>query len=219
MEKNQMKINRSFLSGDLRASVSETGEEGIIEGYAIKFNEITKIGNYFTESITQGAIDEDTLRDVLFLTNHNSDRIPLARSRRNNKNSSLQLKIDEVGLFFKAILDIKNNPSAQELYSAVKRGDITGMSFWMKVQSDTWSKLDSDLPHREINMISQIPEISAVNWPAYEGTEINARSNPDSLENDKIALDNAKSVTVETEQQLEMRKKVLLFKVKNKIRR
>jgi phage head maturation protease len=89
-------------------------------------------------------------------------------------------------------LDIENNADARSLYSAVKRGDITGMSFMFGVEREEWENLESEHPLRRIKEISSVVEVSAVTFPAYEATEIQARS--------KEALDNARSA-VETARQ------------------
>jgi len=207
------KVLRFSVIRDLVAS--ESNEEYVIEGYALLFEESTKIGSYFEETIARGAIDEDALEDVLFFVNHDSSKISLARSRRNSKNSSLQLKIDDKGLFFRTVLDVKNNPEAAALYSAIKRSDIDGMSFWMRVQKDEWDDLEKENPKRRITKISKIFEISAVNWPAYENTEIYARQASDTLENEKKALENARSALLVNEESLELAKHKALFKIKN----
>lgn len=201
---------------DLRAS--DENNEHVIEGYAALFENSTSIWNYFEETIARGAIKDDALEDVLFLVNHDGNKLALARSRRNNSNSSLQLKVDDKGLHFKTKLDVDNNPEASALYSAVKRGDVNGMSFWMKVAKDQWSDLDTNKPKRRITEISKIFEISAVNWPAYESTEIHARGNNDTLDNDKKALENARSLVLDNTLEIsEAKRKIALFKVQNKL--
>ena len=162
----------------------------IITGRAIVYGEQTDIGGMFAEIIEPGALDDTDLTDVRFLINHDLSRIPLARSRRNNANSTLQLTVDENGLAIKADLDTENNADARSLYSAVQRGDISGMSFLFSVGRDEWENADSDYPTRHIKQISSVVEVSAVTLPAYSGTEIDARSNP-ALESARAALESA----------------------------
>lgn len=216
LPKNDNKFLRAMTITDLRAS--DENNEHVIEGYAALFENSTLIWNYFEETIARGAIKDDALEDVLFLVNHDGNKLALARSRRNNSNSSLQLKVDDKGLHFKTKLDVDNNPEASALYSAVKRGDVNGMSFWMKVAKDQWSDLDTNKPKRRITEISKIFEISAVNWPAYESTEIHARGNNDTLDNDKKALENARSLVLDNTLEIsEAKRKIALFKVQNKL--
>lgn len=182
-------IIRSFGMPDIRAV-----EDGsFIEGHAAVYDQKTNIGNWFYEVIERGAFDECDFDDVLFTANHELWDIPLARSRRNNSNSTLQLNLDNQGLFIKANLDIENNAEAKSLYSAVQREDITGMSFIFYVKDEEWEDLDTEMPTRRIKKIARVREVSAVNYPAYTGTDINARSDQQALENAKKALENARS--------------------------
>ncbi|GAB6170932.1 hypothetical protein JCM15765_04100 [Paradesulfitobacterium aromaticivorans] len=187
-KKDDMVI-RSFGIPDIRA----VGDGGVIEGHAAVYDQKTNIGDWFFEIVERGAFDGCNFDDVLFTANHELWDIPLARSRRNNSNSTLQLNLDDQGLFIKANLDIDNNAEAKSLYSAVKREDITGMSFIFYVSEERWEDLDTDMPTRHIEKIAKVREVSAVNYPAYTGTDINARSDQSALENAKKALDNARS--------------------------
>jgi HK97 family phage prohead protease len=184
--------------------------EDLAEGHAAVFNSMTDIGGWYKEIIERGAFDGCDFDDVLFFINHNTDKIPLARSRRNNGNSTMQLSVDDTGLFVHADLDAENNQEARQLHSSVDRGDIDGMSFMFRVKEDAWENLDSDMPTRRIKKISKVYEVSAVNWPAYEDTDINARDKA-ALDNAKLALDNARS------KELENSKAVDIYKLKNKI--
>jgi HK97 family phage prohead protease len=176
----------------------ERDGEGIITGRPIVYNQRTDIGGWFEEVIDSGALDGADLTDVRFLVNHDTRKIPLARSRRNNGNSTMQFSIDPEGMLLDWVkLDIKSNPEAAALYSAVSRGDITGMSFMFSVKGEKWDNLDTDYPTRHITEIGKVVEVSAVTFPAYEATTINARG--------KDALDSARSA-VETARQAEAAK-------------
>lgn len=188
--------------------------KGIIEGVPVVFNEETVIGGMFREKILPEAVKEETLKDVRFLVNHNFNELPLARSRNNNENSTMHLWMEEDGVHMRARLDIENNPRAKELYSAVERGDIDGMSFAFSVGGEQWSDLDADLPLRSITDIKNILEVSAVMAPAYAQTSINARaldSEVASLESAKEALESARK-TEELRQALSERSEKLCRK-------
>lgn len=176
-----------------------------ITGRPIVYESKTNIG-YFDEIIDRGALDKTDLRDVRFLVNHDTSKIPLARSRNNNKNSTMQMSVDDNGMAIRVNLDVENNAEARALYSAVKRGDISGMSFMFDIDGEEWEALDSDHPTRHITSISTVIEVSAVTFPAYESTEISAR--------DRTALDNARSVLDSARKPNEM---LELFKLKNQI--
>ena len=126
-----------------------------------------------------------------FLVNHDISKVPLARSRRNNKNSTMQLYVDRDGMEISVTLDTENNADARALYSAVERGDISGMSFMFSVKRDEWDDLESDHPTRRIKEIGTVVEVSAVTFPAYEQTEIGTRCKT-ALDNARAALDSAR---------------------------
>lgn len=199
---------RNFGVADLRAM----GEnEATIEGHPAVYDQKTSIGNYFYEVIERGAFDNCNFDDVLFSINHDLGKIPLARSRRNNGNSTMHLSLDEKGIYIKATLDPENNSEAKSLLSAVKRGDISGMSFIFWAEEDRWVDLDTDMPTRYISKVKAVREVSAVNFPAYSGTDINARDQG-VLDNALRALENARSELDNSSSELEV------LKHKNKIK-
>lgn len=183
-----------------------------ITGRPIVYNSRTNLG-LFDEIIDPGALNSADLTDVRFLVNHDTSKIPLARSRRNNGNSTMQLSVDEQGLRIRVRLDIENNSEARSLYSAVQRGDITGMSFMFSVDDEDWENLESDHPTRHVRKIGSVVEVSAVTFPAYESTEIYARSK-EALENARSALEkarqlNAKSVDTDELELLKLKLQLL----------
>ena len=197
--------NRNYLF-EIRAEETEENV-GVITGRPIVYDSRTDLG-YFDEIIERGALDKTDLKDVRFLVNHDTSKIPLARSRNNNANSTMQLSVDEQGLAIRVNLDIENNSEARNLYSAIKRGDITGMSFMFGVNGEEWEDLDSDHPTRHIKSISTVVEVSAVTFPAYESTSISARDkNKEALDNARATLDSVKKDNaLDSAKQLELEK-------------
>lgn len=187
MKKNPLEA-RSY-SFEIRAEEDEA-RGAKITGRPIVFEQKTDLG-LFDEVIAGTALDKTDLTDVRFLVNHDTSRIPLARSRRNNGNSTMLLSKDEAGLFIEVWLDTANNAEAKALYSAVSRGDISGMSFMFSVRGDEWANLETEHPTRRIIDIGSVVEVSAVTFPAYDQTTINARSK-ETLESARAALENAK---------------------------
>jgi len=187
-------MNKEVRSLEFEIRAEETGREeraGRLTGTPIVFNQVTDLG-WIREMIEPGALDNTDLRDVRFLVGHDTTGIPLARSRNNNENSTMQLSVSERGMDIRVDLDIENNPRAKELYSAVKRGDITGMSFMFTVDKDSWEDLESEQPLRRINSISRVFEVSAVTFPAYEGTSLEAASEDSALESARASLESAR---------------------------
>lgn len=186
-------IQRAY-SFDMRADMNDS--TGVITGRPIVYNSKIDLG-YFDEVIERGALDGANLRDVRFLVNHDTSMIPLARSRNNNANSTMQLTVDDDGMGIRVNLDVQNNSDARNLYSAIERGDITGMSFRFRVDDEEWSELESEHPVRHIRRISDVAEVSAVTWPAYEDTSISVR-NKEALDNAKLALENARKLALDS---------------------
>lgn len=191
-----MKEIRAF-EFDVHADQSE--EHGhFLSGRPIVFDQRTDLG-WYDEIIDRGALGTTDLKDVRFLVNHNTDMIPLARSRNNNANSTMQMSVDENGMEIRVDLDTENNAEAKSLYSAVERGDITGMSFMFTVDEDTWADKESEHPTRTIRQIGKVFEVSAVTFPAYEQTSITARGLSEALESARASLESARAADREIE--------------------
>ena len=187
---------REFLF-EVRADQNEDHGD-ILTGTPIVFDQKTDLG-WWDEIIDRHALDDTDLRDVRFLVNHNTDMIPLARSRNNNENSTMQMSVGEEGMNIRVDLDTENNSEAKALYSAVKRGDLSGMSFLFSVNSDKWDDVESDHPTRTILSIGKVLEVSAVTFPAYAQTSIQARGLSDSLDSGKESLESARAEKRERE--------------------
>lgn len=225
MNNNKKKEKRNddyFLQRGFTAELRAVGEDEeqsghIIEGVAAVYEQETVIRDFFgefIEVIRTGAFNETDFSDVRFLVNHDTRGIALARSRGNNKSNkpnTMQLSVDNNGLNVKADFDTKNNEQARALYSAISRGDMDGMSFCFFVSPDNqkWSKRDG-VEYREILKVDKVIEVSAVNFPAYGGTNINSRS----LDSDRRALDNARASLDN-----EANKKSFDYKTKNLIQK
>lgn len=175
---------------EVRAEDTERGKT--ITGRPIVFGQKTDLG-WYDEIIERGALDTTDLKDVRLLVNHNVDMIPLARSRNNTENSTMQLTADENGLLIRADLDTENNSDSKSLYSAVGRGDIDGMSFMFTVDKDSWDDVDSDHPVRHIRSIKRVLEVSVVTFPAYSQASVQARGLSDALDSAKESLESERS--------------------------
>ena len=186
--------NKEIRAFEFEVRAEQDDEKGdYLTGQAIVYNERTNIG-WYDEVIADGALADTDLKDVRFLVNHNTDMIPLARSRNNNTNSTMQLEVvPGAGLSIRVNLDTENNAEAKSLYSAVKRGDISGMSFMFTVDKDTWDDVDTEHPTRTITGISKVFEVSAVTFPAYEATSIQARGLSEALESARASLESVKA--------------------------
>lgn len=160
---------------------ADDSDKGIITGVPIVFERETIIHDWageYKEIIDRNALNKTDLKDVRLFVNHDTNKITLARSK--NGKGTMQLSVEDDGLHIQAELDIENNVEAKSLYSAVKRGDMDGMSFMFRIDGEEWLDLDKDVPTRRITSISIVHEVSVVNFPAYQQTSVNARSSKES---------------------------------------
>lgn len=203
-KRNDYFLQRGFTAEFRAAGADEKNAGHVVEGLAAVYEQETRIADFFgefVEVIRKGAFDDTDFTDVRLLVNHDFSGIALARSRRNNKSdkpNTMQLSVDESGVKVVADLDTENNEQARALYSAISRGDMDGMSFCFYVDEEgqKWSERDG-VQYREILKVDKVIEVSAVNFPAYAGTNIDARS----LDSDKRALENAKRNSLDSEKQ------------------
>ena len=157
--------------------IEQRDDEGklIIEGYAAVYDSETLIGGEnwgFYERIERGAFDEANMKDVPLKYNHD-DAVPiLARTR----NKSLVLTPDEHGLHVRA--ELLDTTDGIDMYKRIKAGLIDKMSFAFTVakDGDEYKSEAGKTPHRTINRFSRIYDVSVVDTPAYDDTEIYARS-------------------------------------------
>ncbi len=212
-KRNDYFLQRGFTA-QLRAAGADSENTGhVVEGLAAVYDQETRINDCcgeFVEVIRAGAFDETDFSDVRLLVNHDFNGIALARSRRNNKSdkpNTMQLTVDKEGVHIKADLDTENNEQARALYSAISRGDMDGMSFcfYVSEENQRWSKADG-VVKREILKVDKVIEVSAVNFPAYEGTSIDSRS----LDSDRRALESARAALDNGAKKIDYRAKTII---------
>ena len=184
-----------MMAFEVRADQNE--EHGhFLAGRPIVFGQRTNLG-WHDEIIEAGALDQADLKDVRFLVGHNTQMIPLARSRNNNAKSTMQMTVVPEGMDIRVDLDTENNMESRALYSAAGRGDMTGMSFMFTVDADSWDDIESDHPTRRIRSISRVFEVSAVAFPAYEQTTLEARAEGTAPDGARASLESARQKLAE----------------------
>lgn len=144
-----------------------------IKGYAVVFNSPETYG--YTEVISEKALDDADMSDVVLRYNHNDSFMVLARTR----NKSLQLSKDEKGLFMDATLqnDITEH---KNIFNAIKSGLIDKQSFAFTVEEDEY---DYETDTRTITKIGKLFDVSVVDQPFYNATDVSiASKNDDFLE-------------------------------------
>lgn len=145
---------------EIRATENRT-----LEGLAVVFNQPAKIGT-MTEVIHPDALRGVDLDGIVLITNHDGSGIPLARSPK-----TLALTVTDKGLEMRASLP--DTEQARAVYEAVKRGDLSQMSFAFDIGT---ADIDAATQTRTITQISKVYEISIVNYAAYTQTYVEARN-------------------------------------------
>jgi HK97 family phage prohead protease len=150
-------------------TIDEDGKK-YIQGYALKFNTLSKDLGGFFETITREAINDKTdMSDVVALFNHN----PLyVLARKNESVDTLELKVDETGLFYRFEVD-EEISYQKDLYRNIEKGNISKSSFAFRIAEggDKWEKRDGKY-FRTINSFKGVYDVSPVTNPAYEDTSV-----------------------------------------------
>lgn len=174
--------------------LAEEGEDGSwVEGYAAVFESPTVLYSFdgvdFKETIERGAFDSADLRDVILNYNHAGKVV--ARTR----NKTLQLAIDERGLFVRARLD--GTEEGRRLFEEIRGGYLDKMSFAFSIRED---EFDKQTRTRKIQKIERLYDVSVVSLPAYDDTSISARSYFSAVaEEERKALESASMLELEKE--------------------
>ncbi|MEQ1573626.1 MAG: HK97 family phage prohead protease [Vicinamibacterales bacterium] len=170
-------------------------EEGTarLAGYAAIFGSRTDLG-YFSEEIAPGAFSGVLGDDVRALFNHSPDHV-LGRT----KSGTLRIGQDDRGLRYEVDLN-PDDPDAMQLYSRVKRGDISGSSFSFTVAEEAWD-YEQDPPHRTIQRLGQLFDVAPVTFPAYDAAMVSARAK-DAAAKERAPVETPKPVSHEARERM-----------------
>lgn len=154
-------------------------EEGHISGKAIVFNEISNVlydaanKRYFREVIAPEAVTQELLdnSDIKLLFNHKKDQM-LARNNRGR--GSLKVELREDGVYFD--FTTPNTTIGHDVAEMIRREDIVGCSFAFTDKDSTWDFSNRELPLRTVRNITGLYDLSVVADPAYDQTNVSARS-------------------------------------------
>ena len=163
MEKRQLR------SIPTKFETREDGENPTIEGYFAVFNSNYEIAPGMSESIAPGAFSRTLSNDVRALINHDTTLV-LGRTKAN----TLELREDSHGLWGKITIN-PNDGDAMNLYERVKRGDVDQCSFGFDLKEQDTEIRDDGAVHWTIKDLDLF-EVSCCTFPAYEQTNISARS-------------------------------------------
>ncbi len=162
---------KEIRCAELRAA-DPAGDNGLIlDGMPVVFDKLTtikdKLGEY-KEIIRAGALDGADLSDSRLFYNHNLDKLPLARTPK-----TMQFEANPAGL--KMTAHLPDTEEGRSVHTAVKRGDVNGMSFAFKV-APGGSQYDAKTNIRTITKIAKVYECSICPFPAYAETSVEARA-------------------------------------------
>lgn len=171
-------------------------DEGmVVEGYAAVFDSVTDLG-WMKEVIDRKAFDNADMSDIVMKYNHEDSVLPMARTR----GGSLQFDVDDHGLRIRAKLpDTSVN---KDIFTLIKEKVLSKMSFAFTVKEEEY---DYETDTRRIMAFDKIFDVSVVDVPAYESTEIYAR-NKEEYEKEKRQYEEQK----EQHEKLELEKKKAL---------
>lgn len=149
----------------------------LVEGYAAVFNQRALIwesewsGWKYMEVIDSNAFNGADMSDTVFKYNHGDVAMILARA----SNNTLTMNTDDKGLRISA--DIIDTNNGTDVYKLIKRGDLNKMSFAFTVKSErTEVDKENKIYTRTITAFDKIYDVAVVDFPAYDGTSIQARS-------------------------------------------
>lgn len=203
-----------FIKRNYPAAFRADESSGLIEGVPIVFDTPTDIGGWFQETICKGAISQDIIKDVRFFWNHNIDEKAIARTVIPlEKLGGMELHIEDDGVKMLANPNRKRT-DANDLCLAIEDGVINAMSFMFGVAEERWEDEDTDYPKRFITKIDPLIEVSAVNFPAYATTSINARGDA-VTDNDRAVLERVRQKrNASQESEARAKKELELLKAK-----
>lgn len=170
-----------IMNIEVREATEGEPEKLIIRGVPCVFNQETLLFrrvNYMVfEQVDERAFDEADMSDVIFNYNHGG-RV-FARTR----NNSLKLNVNRDKKQLEMETELWDDDEGhKQLYRDIKRGNIDKMSFAFTIKSQertTEEIKENDVVvykvHRKITGIDKLFDVSAVDIPAYDATEISAR--------------------------------------------
>lgn len=171
MRENMRKMPVRLFELRAKQGQQEDDEFVHIEGKAVAFDSETVLfkfnGIEYKEIIERGAFDEADISDVVVKYNHSDHFLAVARTR----NHTLELDVREDGVYV-AIKIRKDNPNGMQFYKNVEEGLIDRMSFSFIIREESFDEKEHCWTVRKIE---KVYDVAAVDFPAYDDTEIYAK--------------------------------------------
>lgn len=171
-----IKPEREYRSLELRVAEQGGEKNYIVDGYATTFDEpyeLYRDGKYIVmEKVDRHAFSDTYMDDVIFQYDHSG--MVYARTR----NKTLRLEENDHGL--KVTADLGSTEASRGVWDAIDKGLIDRMSFAFTVTGDSYEEEEQEngdiILTRTIKKIGRLYDVSAVSFPANEGTSISART-------------------------------------------
>lgn len=204
-KKNRTPQTKEVRALQMKLEIRETGEEEDVRTIsgAIKYNTESEEmrdywGDTFVEEIAEGAFDESLkVRDVVGLWSHDTSQV-----LGNTKSGTLRIQNDKKELRFE--LDIPATSVGNDAWELIKRGDVDGVSFGMRVTKNKWSseERENGKIYKRTILNAELYEISPVAFPAYPANEVSVRSLDDFKAEEKRAANEYRKRKLELELEL-----------------
>lgn len=181
-------FRRNDLHPEFRAlDMAANNNEMIVEGHATTFNEEYELYRFddfdgyrvlVVEVVDRNAFADTDMSDVIFLYDHRG------RVMARNRNNTLTIQPDNVGLFTRA--NLSGSDLGPGLYADIQKGYVDRMSMQFTVAEHklTEERDDENKTRKLIRLITRVGklyDVSAVGIPANDGTDISARSAADGV--------------------------------------
>lgn len=164
-----MRNERQIRSVPVNYGMRSEGGDPVIEGYFAVYNSLYEIAPGMSESIAPGAFQNSLSGDIRMLINHDTAMV-VGRSTAH----TLELRDDSHGLWARAAVNPKDS-AAMDAHARVERGDVSQASIGFEIiKEDTEIREDGSV-HWTIRE-AVLHEVSICTFPAYEETNIKARS-------------------------------------------
>ena len=160
---------RQLRSVPAEFQTREDGDDLIIEGYFAVFNSNYEIAPGMSESIAPGAFSNSISGDVRALINHDTTLV-LGRTAAH----TLELREDTHGLWGRIVIN-PNDSDAMNARARVLRRDVSQCSIGFNIRKEDTEIREDGSVHWTIRDVD-LWEVSICTFPAYEETNISARS-------------------------------------------
>lgn len=191
---------------EIRCELRSENEGRHISGKAISFDtQSNDIG--FIEILHRGCISQELIdsSNIVFLYNHDYNQVI---ARANKGKGTLNIALRDDGVYFD--LDVPNTTMGNDLLENIRLGNITQCSFGFRYANEEGAYKDEkidDVWYRNVYKIGQLFDLSAVTYPAYDDTYVNARMQERSKMEDKLKETEEIQTEVRSEEKKEDEKK------------